>query len=191
MVLTESTRSFQLPDTPRTRACPPSRPSKPTSRATRVTLSAKLRSWLTSPFTVLPTRRNSPRSRRSPSGSSMVWDRSPAATAVSTRPTSTVGCTRSSTRALAAASASAQTLGQLSLPADRLADPLQLPGQVQLALHHLVEHNGDLAQDAVPALRQLAAERAVADRGQRGEQLAQVIRVDRAGGGACCWATGV
>src|SRR5262249_43244988 len=56
------------------------------------------------------------------------------------------------------------------------------PGQMQLALHHLVEHHGDLAQDAVPALRQLAPERAVPDRGQCGEQLAQVIRVDRAGG---------
>ena len=40
IVLTESVRSFQVPATPRTSACPPSRPSVPTSRATRVTSSA-------------------------------------------------------------------------------------------------------------------------------------------------------
>lgn len=37
MMLTQSVRSFQVPATPGTRACPPSRPSVPTSRATRVT----------------------------------------------------------------------------------------------------------------------------------------------------------
>src|SRR5919112_595799 len=40
MVFTESVRSRQVPDTPRTSACPPRRPSVPTSRATRVTSSA-------------------------------------------------------------------------------------------------------------------------------------------------------
>ena len=42
--LTESVRSFQVPATPCTLACPPSRPSVPTSRATRVTSEAKERS---------------------------------------------------------------------------------------------------------------------------------------------------
>ena len=37
MELTLSVRSFQVPATPRTSACPPSLPSVPTSRATRVT----------------------------------------------------------------------------------------------------------------------------------------------------------
>ena len=37
MELTESVRSFQVPATPRTSAWPPSLPSVPTSRATRVT----------------------------------------------------------------------------------------------------------------------------------------------------------
>src|ERR1700684_1072518 len=37
MELTLSVRSFQVPATPGTLACPPSRPSVPTSRATRVT----------------------------------------------------------------------------------------------------------------------------------------------------------
>ena len=38
---TESVKSFQVPATPRTSAWPPSRPSVPTSRATRVTSAAK------------------------------------------------------------------------------------------------------------------------------------------------------
>ena len=38
--LTLSVRSFQVPATPGTCACPPSRPSVPTSRATRVTSEA-------------------------------------------------------------------------------------------------------------------------------------------------------
>ena len=40
MKFTESVRSFQVPDTPSTLAWPPSLPSVPTSRATRVTSSA-------------------------------------------------------------------------------------------------------------------------------------------------------
>ena len=39
--LTVSVRSFQVPATPSTLAWPPSRPSVPTSRATRVTSDAK------------------------------------------------------------------------------------------------------------------------------------------------------
>ena len=41
MTLTLSVRSFQVPATPGTSAWPPSRPSVPTSRATRVTSAAK------------------------------------------------------------------------------------------------------------------------------------------------------
>ncbi len=41
---TESVRSRHVPETPSTRACPPSFPSVPTSRATRVTSEAKDRS---------------------------------------------------------------------------------------------------------------------------------------------------
>ena len=40
--LTLSVRSFHVPDTPGTFACPPSLPSVPTSRATRVTSLAKV-----------------------------------------------------------------------------------------------------------------------------------------------------
>ena len=52
MKFTLSVRSFQTPDTPRTWARPPSRPSVPTSRATRVTSSAKADSWSTIVLTV-------------------------------------------------------------------------------------------------------------------------------------------
>jgi len=41
MALTLSVRSFQVPATPGTCACPPSLPSVPTSRATRDTSEAK------------------------------------------------------------------------------------------------------------------------------------------------------
>ena len=41
---TLSVRSFQVPETPLTLACPPSFPSVPTSFATRVTSAAKLES---------------------------------------------------------------------------------------------------------------------------------------------------
>ncbi len=44
MAFTESVRSFHVPATPGTRAWPPSLPSVPTSRATRVTSEAKERS---------------------------------------------------------------------------------------------------------------------------------------------------
>ena len=43
IALTESVRSFQVPATPGTTACPPSLPSVLTSRATRVTSEAKER----------------------------------------------------------------------------------------------------------------------------------------------------
>ena len=47
MKLTLSVRSFHVPATPFTSAWPPSLPSVPTSRATRVTSAAKRDSWST------------------------------------------------------------------------------------------------------------------------------------------------
>ena len=95
MRFTLSVRSFQVPATPLTCAWPPSLPSEPTSRATRVTSEAKEPSWPTIVLTTLPMRRNSPRSGRPSISSCMVWPRSPLATAPITRATSVVGCTRS------------------------------------------------------------------------------------------------
>ena len=101
-VLTLSVRSFQTPLTPFTLACPPSLPSVPTSRATRVTSSAKDESWSTMAFTIVPRRRNSPLIGCPSMRSAIFWERSPCATASITRATSDVGRTRSSTMPLTA-----------------------------------------------------------------------------------------
>ncbi len=58
--LTESVRSFQVPATPGTCACPPSLPSEPTSLATRVTSEAKALSWSTIVLIVFFSSRISP-----------------------------------------------------------------------------------------------------------------------------------
>ena len=79
MKFTESVRSFQVPATPCTSAWPPSLPSVPTSRATRVTSAANERSWSTIVLMVFFS------SRISPFTSTVIFfDRSPAATAVVT-----------------------------------------------------------------------------------------------------------
>ncbi len=76
---TESVRSFHVPETPSTFAWPPSLPSVPTSRATRVTSAPKLRSWSTMVLIVFLS------SRISPFTSTVIFfDRSPRATAVVT-----------------------------------------------------------------------------------------------------------
>jgi hypothetical protein len=97
---TLSVRSFQVPATPRTLACPPNFPSVPTSRATRVTSEAKELSWLTIVLTVLAVRRNSPSSGLPSISRAIVWERSPLATAPITREVSLVGCTSRLIRAL-------------------------------------------------------------------------------------------
>ena len=95
MELTLSVRSFQVPATPRTSAWPPSLPSVPTSRATRVTSEANEPSWSTMVLTVPLIHRNAPRSGRPSIAGVIFWDRSPWATAPMTRATSSVGSTRS------------------------------------------------------------------------------------------------
>ena len=77
--LTLSVRSFQVPATPRTIAWPPSLPSVPTSRATRVTSPAKALSWSTIVLMVSLSSRISPRT-----STVIFFDRSPLATAVVT-----------------------------------------------------------------------------------------------------------
>ncbi len=79
MKLTLSVRSFQVPATPVTTAWPPSLPSVPTSRATRVTSEAKALSWSTIVLMVFFS------SRISPFTSTVIFrERSPLATAVAT-----------------------------------------------------------------------------------------------------------
>src|SRR6202050_1130705 len=72
-------RSFQVPAAPGTWACPPSRPSTPTSRATLVTCSAKVASVSVMLLIV------SARAATSPLASTVsFWRRLPAATEVTT-----------------------------------------------------------------------------------------------------------
>ena len=79
MKLTLSVRSFQVPATSGTSAWPPSLPSVPTSRATRVTSEANELSWSTMVLMVFLS------SRISPFTSTVILrDRSPRATAVVT-----------------------------------------------------------------------------------------------------------
>ncbi len=79
IALTESVRSFQVPATPETIACPPSLPSVPTSRATRVTSEANERSWSTMVLMASFSCRISPRT-----STVILRDRSPLATAMVT-----------------------------------------------------------------------------------------------------------
>ena len=79
MKLTLSVRSFQVPATPGTCAWPPSLPSVPTSRATRVTSEANAFSWSTIVLMVFFSSRISPRT-----STVILRDRSPRATAVVT-----------------------------------------------------------------------------------------------------------
>ena len=108
IALTLSVRSFQVPATPSTRAWPPSLPSVPTSRATRVTSEANEPSCSIMLLTTLPIRRNSPRSGRPSISTVIVCDRSPLATAPITRATSAVGCTMSSISSLTERTADSQ-----------------------------------------------------------------------------------
>ena len=77
--LTFSVSRFQVPDTPSTSAWPPRRPSRPTSRATRVTSAANDESWSTIVLIVVFSSRISPRA-----STSIFFVRSPLATAVVT-----------------------------------------------------------------------------------------------------------
>jgi hypothetical protein len=77
--LTLSVKSFQVPATPLTSAWPPSFPSVPTSRATRVTSEAKPFNWSTIVLMVFLS------SKISPFTSTVIFlERSPLATAVVT-----------------------------------------------------------------------------------------------------------
>ena len=108
MELTFSVKSFQTPVTSLTCAWPPSLPSVPTSRATRVTSEVNTLSCLIMVLTMVAARRNSPSSGRPSTSRRTVCSRSPCATAEMTRVTSVVGQSRSSIRVLTEVSISPQ-----------------------------------------------------------------------------------
>ena len=130
MKFTDSVKSFQVPATPCTSACPPSLPSVPTSRATRVTSAEKVPSCSTILLMIMAVRKNSPSSARPPASRAILFERSPCATAPMTRATSLVGCTKSDIRELIENAASRQkplafgtkalSLRRPSLPTTRL-----------------------------------------------------------------------
>src|SRR5689334_18473396 len=93
--LTESVRSFQTPLTFLTWAWPPSFPSEPTSRATRVTSEVKTLNWPIIVLTIRALFKNSPSSGRPSTSRLTVWVKSPLATAAIERVTSVIGQTRS------------------------------------------------------------------------------------------------
>ena len=106
--LTLSVRSFHVPAAPGTDAWPPSLPSVPTSRATRVTSDVNALICPIIALTIVAERRKSPRSGRPWTSSRTICDRSPFATAVIARVTSVVGQSRSSIRVLSDDSISPQ-----------------------------------------------------------------------------------
>ena len=108
MELTFSVKSFQTPVTSLTCAWPPSLPSVPTSRATRVTSEVNTLSCLIMVLTMVAARRNSPSSGRPSTSRRTVCSRSPCATAEMTRVTSVVGQSRSSISVLTEVSISPQ-----------------------------------------------------------------------------------
>src|SRR6185312_8523992 len=113
---TDSVRSFHTPETSLTCAWPPSLPSVPTSRATRVTSEVNTESCLIIVLTMFADSRNSPLSGRPSTSVRTVLIRSPCATAATARVTSLVGQRRSSIRVLTEDSISLQApLGRLNL----------------------------------------------------------------------------
>ena len=85
-----------MPLTPFTSAWPPSLPSVPTSRATRVTSEVNAPICSIIVLTIVAERRNSPCSGRPSTSSRTLCERSPFATALIVRVTSVVGHSRSS-----------------------------------------------------------------------------------------------
>ena len=169
MKFTFSVRSRHVPLTPWTCAWPPSWPSVPTSRATRVTSSAKLESWSTIAFTVVPIRRNSPFTGWPSISSAIFWFRSPSATASITRATSVVGRTRSSISALIDSidSSHAPPTGpsearSVMRPSRPITRPIRCSSRFIMALRSASSLNAACSSPTMPLRRVLQADLEVA-----------------------------
>ncbi|CAM5731022.1 hypothetical protein SALBM311S_00885 [Streptomyces alboniger] len=181
IVLTASVTSRQLPDRPVTLARPPSRPSVPTSRATRVTSPVNRESWSTILFTARPSRRRSPRNCRLPSCRSTRWVRSPPATASRTRVAFAAGATRASSTWLTSLTREVQAPwpGLASIRSSRR--PCRTNSRftrctsvLKCVLRSMIcLKRRSLGHQALPRLRHLG-EVPFPGRGHRGEQRAQI-----------------
>ena len=165
MTLTLSVRSFHTPDAPGTLAWPPSFPSMPTSRATVVTWSAKMRSVSVMLLIVSASAATSPFASRT-----NFWLRSPLATAVTTLTMPRTCLVRFDAMMLTLSVRSfhvpddALHLGlpaELALGADFLRDARDLGGERVELIDHLVDDVLDLEDLALHVdgdlLRQVAA----------------------------------
>ncbi len=184
--LTLSVKSFHTPVTPPTCAWPPSLPSVPTSRATRVTSEVKTLSCLIMVLTISAERRNSPCSGRPSTSSCTVCNRSPCATAAIARVTSVVGQSRSSISVLtedfhlppgALGEAEAHALAGLAFAPHHLTDPFELMGNALIGGDDLVEGVGDLAHDADAVAGHAHGEIADPHGLQRVQQFTQLARL--------------
>ena len=175
MKFTDSVRSRQVPPTPGTSACPPRRPSVPTSRATRVTSPANADSWSTIPLMVSASVATSPLA-----STAIFWLRSPLATAVVTWAmfAHLAGqVARHRVDGVGEALPAPRDLGYLGLAAELAVDadlaghPGHLGGEHPELLAHRVEDGRDLVHQRVVDLGQPGVEIAPAHRGQPREQL--------------------
>ena len=191
--LTFSVRSRQVPQTPLTCAWPPSLPSVPTSRATRVTSSANEPSWSTISLTVVPIAENSPLTGWPSIVSAIFWLRSPVATDWMTREISIVGRTRSSIIALTDSTVSLHVPS--TVPSDtrsvmRPSRPMTRETRASSFAWRRVQRDElvaallHVADDVAPARAQAHGEVAVAGGGQDAQDLLERLLVARAERGA-------
>ena len=173
---TLSVRSFQVPATPLTLAWPPSLPSEPTSRATRVTSEAKLPSCPTMVLTTLPMRRNSPRSGRPSVSSSIALAEVPLrhgadhAGDLGGRLDEVADHRVDAVDAIAPAALGGRqlaALADLAFLADDLGDPVELPREALIEIGDVVEGLGDVAVDSGQIGRQAGGEIALSESPQR------------------------
>ena len=179
--LTESVRSFQVPATPLTLAWPPSLPSVPTSRATRVTSEAKELSCSTMVLAVLAVRRNWPSSgrpvhvQRHGLRQVALGHRADDARHLGGRPHQVVDQRVDGLDHRAPAARHADRRGalrELALAPDHAADAVELLGHALVGVDDVVEDVGDLAGDSGQIGRQAHRPVALAERQQGAEQLA-------------------
>ena len=147
-VFTLSVRSFHTPETPSTFAWPPSLPSVPTSRATRVTSAENDRSWSTIVLMVSLSRSTSPRT-----STVIFWDRSPLATAVVTSAMLRTWSVRLPASVLTLSVRSFQTPETPSHR--RLAAELPLGADLARDARHLVRERRELVDHRVDRVLQL------------------------------------